>query len=382
MRSLTPSLLALGFLSSLALAGCPIWSDDNSTGCFGDCCDGQCPNPDSCSAQSDCGLEEVCGADNVCHVGSCTTWGCPVGSVCLTNTEGVSECIASNNGGGGGGGAGSGGGGVGGSGGGTPDPVYCGNPDDCGAGQYCAPDGTCHTGDCSQDGCIFGFLCDSTSGTPTCVSESPTACGTDADCAGFGSGYLCVSGDCTAPQDQCFDQTQCPGGDVCADGKCVADCSQNQACPGEYTCTSGIGLCTTPVSGCSITNDCGSADLVCVDGGCVPRATDGMCANGYVWVENGCIPDQSALFVCNVDGMQDVCAAGSICLHHSCYISCAAPNDQACVALPDFNECKLVTTQSGDHPVCGSATNLGNECDPTAGMACSPGLVCIDGFCN
>jgi len=107
-----------------------------------------------------------------------------------------------------------------------------------------------------------------------------------------------------------------------------------------------------------------------------------VCPPGLVWVENGCIPNQSAFFVCTVDGSQDVCAGGSICLHHSCYISCETPNELACSALPDFNECKTVTTTSGDHAVCGSDQNLGNECDPTIELLCGPGSVCIDGFCN
>lgn len=385
MRSLAPvaSFLALGALS-LTLGGCPIWADDtNSTGCFGDCCDGSCNNPDACSTQADCGLNEVCGSDNTCHIGDCTSWGCPTGAVCLTNVDGQSLCVDSTNNGGGssvGGGSAGGASGTGGSGGATPDPTYCGNPDDCGTNEYCAPDGTCHSGDCTQDGCIFGFLCDSSSGTSVCTPESPFACGSDADCSG--QGFLCVSGVCTAPSDQCFDQTQCPGGDVCADGKCVPSCANGETCPSDFSCSVDVGLCTTPVTSCSITNDCGSADVVCVDGACVPRSPDGTCPSGSVWVENGCIPDQSGIFVCAIEGMQDACAAGSICLHHSCYISCAAPADQACVALPDFNLCKSVTTTTGSYPVCGSDANLGNECDPTASLSCSPGLICIDGFCK
>jgi hypothetical protein len=191
-----------------------------------------------------------------------------------------------------------------------------------------------------------------------------------------------VSGECTAPADQCFDGTQCPSGDVCADGKCTPACAGDRDCPEVYLCTEDVGLCNAPSQSCTITNDCGGPDLVCVDGGCFPRAEGGACSPGTVWVENGCIPDQSALFVCNVDGTQDACAAGSICLHHSCYISCAPPNGNACAALPDFDQCKAVTTPSGTHQVCGSNENLGSECDPTAGLDCAPGSICIDGFCE
>jgi hypothetical protein len=107
-----------------------------------------------------------------------------------------------------------------------------------------------------------------------------------------------------------------------------------------------------------------------------------MCPSGAVWVDNGCIPSQSATFFCNADGQQDACSAGSLCLHHNCYISCETPNDAACDNLPTFNVCKDVTTASGPHSVCGSDQNLGDECDPTLGMTCSSGKVCLDGYCK
>jgi hypothetical protein len=101
-----------------------------------------------------------------------------------------------------------------------------------------------------------------------------------------------------------------------------------------------------------------------------------------VWVENGCIPSQTPSFICTTDGMQDACAMDSVCLHHNCYLSCEDPNAAVCDSFPPFTICKTVTTSSGDHKVCGSDDNLGNECDPTAGLACAPGKICIDGFCK
>jgi hypothetical protein len=366
--------LALG-LAALGLGGCPLWSDDDhDDGCWGDCCNGECNvggnNNGNCNNQGDCNSDEVCGSDNQCHVGDCQTWGCTGDEVCLTDIDGFSSCVGPN---------GSGGDGAGGSG---PEPIYCGNPDDCSLAEHCGPDDTCQPDDCSAEGCIFGFMCDVDQPIPTCVPENPAACGADLDCLDDGLGYLCVSGVCTPPADQCFDQTQCDSGSVCADGKCTPSCAGGESCNESYTCTSGVDLCTTPATQCNITNDCGGPSLVCVDGACVPRADDGVCPAGLVWVENGCIPNQSAFFVCTVDGEQDVCASGSVCLHHSCYISCETPNETACAGLPDFNECKTVTTTSGDHDVCGSDSNLGNECDPTAGLPCGPGEICVDGFCN
>jgi len=187
---------------------------------------------------------------------------------------------------------------------------------------------------------------------------------------------------CTAPADQCSDQTQCPSGDKCVEGKCTPSCTKDADCSGGYLCDTTLGICTLPGKPCTKTNDCGGPDTVCVDGVCVPRSDMGMCPPGEVWVENGCIPNQTASFVCIQDGAQDACAIGSICLHHACYISCAPPDDMACDNLSSFNVCKSVTTSSGMHKVCGSNGNLGSECDPTAGIACATGKICIDGFCK
>jgi hypothetical protein len=127
---------------------------------------------------------------------------------------------------------------------------------------------------------------------------------------------------------------------------------------------------------------------VCVGGTCVPRApaNSTACPNpGDVWTENGCIPNQAATFICQQDGVQDVCNAKSICLHHDCWISCDVPNQNACNGNPtSMSVCKPVTSEGNTYNVCGSPTNLGNQCGQGAGNAtCSnPSDVCIDGFCK
>jgi hypothetical protein len=412
-------LSLLGFVGLLAsvLAGCPIYGQGDSTtsGCEGANCGSSSSSsgtPGTCTSPSDCGQNQTCGSEGQCHPGDCSLWGCVSGFICRQNPDQTVSCQpdgsgtggsgtggagtggsstggsgtgGSGTGGSGTGGAGTGGAGTGGSGtGGGPAVVYCGNPKDCSAGQTCAPDGTCKAGNCTVNGCIFGFTC---SADGTCASANPAACGTNADCASAGQGYACVSGICTAPSDQCFDQTQCAAGAKCAAGKCTPACASNADCPADsgYECNVGLGLCTKPALPCSITNDCGGvATLVCVDGACVPRSSGPTCDPGDVWVQNGCIPSQSATFVCGTDGAQDVCAMGSICLHHSCYISCdPAQNPNACTNLASFNQCKGVTTSSGPHNVCGSNQNLGTDCDPTdPAKACQAGKVCIDGFCK
>jgi hypothetical protein len=43
--------------------------------------------------------------------------------------------------------------------------------------------------------------------------------------------------------------------------------------------------------------------------------------------------------------------------------------------------CKNVTIETGTYSVCGTATTLGSDCDPSQGTACSGGKVCVDGYC-
>jgi len=93
------------------------------------------------------------------------------------------------------------------------------------------------------------------------------------------------------------------------------------------------------------------------------------------------MPDQTPNFVCTTEGVQDVCASGSICLRHNCYISCAT-NANACQTADQFNVCKTVTTETGSYQVCGSNSNLGSDCDPTIGKNCPTAGICIDGYCH
>ncbi|APR85931.1 Tryptophan synthase alpha chain [Minicystis rosea] len=389
-------LSLLGFFGLLAsvLAGCPIWSGDDlgSTGCHGDRC-ATGTNPDGCGRPADCGANETCGSDGQCHSGDCTSWSCVEGFTCVVDPDTqTASCQpgSSNTGGAGTGGSNTGGSATGGAGtGGSNTAVYCGKPSDCAAGEICGKDGTCKPGPCDATNlCIYGYTC-GTDGT--CQSVTPNACDSDADCS---NGDLCIAGGdgkggvCTPPGNQCFDSSQCGVSQVCVAGKCTLGCSSNADCGGVYKCDTSLGVCAAPVKTCTITNDCGSATEVCVAGGCVPRSDGGTCTDaGNVWTENGCIPNQGATFTCANDGelgatgVSGKCSTGSICLHHSCWISCDAPNQTACDNQPALNMCNAATSTSGTYNVCGGQ-KLGNECDPTAAVMCAGTKVCIDGFCK
>lgn len=393
------SLLSFVGLFAGVLAGCPIFPSVDPGTCVGAGCWNQYP---SCTQSWDCQANETCGYDSQCHSGDCLAWGCNAGFTCtVSETSRIASCTADGTGGAGGmAGTGGAGGttatGQGGTGGAssttsrTTKPIYCARPVDCAAGQTCAADGTCKAGDCNANqGCIFGYTCESTG---VCAPVLVGGCDKNTDCTAA-TGSVCVAGKtdasgkrtggtCTLPADQCFDQSQCDAGDKCVAGKCTLACTANSDCRDGFACDTTLGVCSKPVKTCAVTNDCGSATSVCVNGACVPRSTNGVCPTaGDVWTENGCIPNQAPTFTCGADGVGAPCAASSVCLHHSCWISCDA-NPSACETQPELNTCKTVTSLSKPYNVCGSKNTLGGECDPTTSLACTGAKICIDGFCK
>ncbi|MDB4947163.1 MAG: hypothetical protein JWP97_6697 [Labilithrix sp.] len=338
-------------LSAAALAGCPIYSDDAHSNrvCVGSDCY-SCPDDyvsDSCYGYS-------CYGDS----------DCPSGYSCGSN----SKCQYT---------------------GGKPPPptggTSCTVPTDCPVGATCGSDNTCHTGDCSTAGCPSAYVCKLTNGSPSCQAASgggsTSTCSKDADCSTPGA--KCLSGTCVNAPDQCADGTQCAAGSQCVGGECTPSCSSTKACPTGYTCDEAKGVCTGNPTTCTSSSQC-SGGTVCVQQHCVDSCGPGStCPSGLVCVDGGCTPDEKPVFTCATDGVQDKCQAGSLCLRHSCYISCDPQVTDACKSADNFNVCKTVTTSSGDHSVCGSSSNLGTECDPTQGKTCpTAGAVCIDGYCK
>jgi hypothetical protein len=372
MKQVVPKYLAkslpksLGFLGSISflgvvavLAGCPIYSDNHAHRvCVGGTSCYDCP-------------------DNY-YTADCVTWqcnssfDCPGGYACSNYT-----CVS-------GGDAGS-----------TypPGMQSCSAPSDCPSGQNCGADGLCHASDCSTSGCPNGYVCELQTGTLQCVARSNTlpdggtfsGCTNDTSCATqLGNGAKCLNGACVAPANQCTDATQCAAAEQCVQGVCTPSCDASHPCPTGYSCDTGKGVCTGNPTPCGTSGPTCSAGTTCVEQHCVtPCAAGGTCGGGLVCVDGGCIPNQQPNFVCNADGAQDACTAGSICLHHSCYIACSADaGANTCLGADRYNVCKQVTTSSGTHSVCGSSTNLGSDCDPTVGKNCSAGAICIDGYCR
>ena len=339
-------------IAGIALFGCPIYGDEggyrvcNAQGCY------DCPSGS--------------------YSASCKPWACNSSLDCPNGYDcNGGACVAGNSGG-------------------------CTQPTDCPNGSTCGVDGQCHVGDCGNVGCVSGYVCKVSNGVASCVKDTKTdggsgdacvpECVADATCVtAKGAGAKCLNGTCVAPADQCADATQCQNGYQCVQGVCTPSCSDgdggSKPCPTGFSCDTQKGVCTGNPNPCTQNAQCMNG-TVCTEGHCVNPCNAGVCPNGFVCVGGGCIPDQKPMFVCNVEGKQDVCKQGSLCLRHNCYIACDADASMSCKAADQFNICKQVTTMSGSYSVCGSASNLGSDCDPTIGKNCGGGLVCIDGYCR
>jgi hypothetical protein len=346
------SVFALG---AAVLGGCPIYPDHGSTHrvCpYGDTRCYDCPEDyysDSCVSWA-CTTNVDCPSGYSCQNGTCVS-GSPI--------DGGNTCT---------------------------------RPGDCGVGQTCGSDGRCHTGDCSNYGCPGGYTCKLSGGSLSCVANTDggqTGCQSDAACAtSHGAGAKCLNGTCTKPEDQCSDATQCKNGQQCVAGVCTPSCSATKPCPTGYSCDAN-GVCTGNPTPCGSSGSC-SSGRVCVEERCVdPCGAGSSCGTGLICVNGGCVPDEKPQFICGTegkpgDGQPGNCASGSVCLRHSCYIACTQTDAGAtgCENADKFNVCKSVTTGSGTYSVCGSSSNLGTECDPSRGLNCASGKVCIDGFCR
>jgi hypothetical protein len=274
----------------------------------------------------------------------------------------------------------------------------CAIASDCSPGFTCGRDGRCTTAACDTVGCSNGFVCSVSAGMASCVKPlvpdagPPTppfsGCRKTSDCSDAGANAKCLSGVCTATADQCSDATQCHSGQLCVEGTCTASCSATRTCPIGFACDEPKGVCSKNPGSCSASTACRDSSTTCVQERCVPRCgTNSMCAADLICVDGGCIPDERPVFSCSTDGERGTgksgsCAFGSICLRKSCYIACDPAAADACVSADTFNSCKSVTTVSGPHNVCGSSKTLGSECDVAMNRSCAGGLVCIDGYCR
>jgi len=65
-------------------------------------------------------------------------------------------------------------------------------------------------------------------------------------------------------------------------------------------------------------------------------------------------------------------------VHGDCYVGCADAG--SCTGSAPV--CKEVPDNRGSYDICGTATNLGDQCNPAVGEYCTGGKVCVDGYCE
>ena len=159
------------------------------------------------------------------------------------------------------------------------------------------------------------------------------------------------------------------------------------ACPRLDTgCDFNRGVCSVNPSACSSNAGC-QGGAVCVEARCVapcaPADAGSQCATGQVCVNGGCIPDQQARFTCQNDGNRGrspTRATRAASASTATVTRLAMPTAAAC-AVPG-ESCKSVTIAKGTYAVCGTATDLGSECNPAVGLYCVSPKECIDGYCR
>ncbi|MGH7271685.1 MAG: hypothetical protein ACREJ3_14735 [Polyangiaceae bacterium] len=358
------------FGSAALLGGCPVYSARgsdfqvcNGAGCF-DCPVSQYSNacvPWSCLTDTDCPSAYVCDVTTSACVSGCPA--CPAGMTCALS-NGVPQCTTL--------GAG---------------PGYdSGTPLPDATMDAASEAGSVSTGDAAPgSGDAGDAQADAQkSGAAEAgldAGSSGGGCNSDSACAGV-VGAKCVDGQCMQQAELCSDGTQCMVSDErCVDGLCVPACSASSPCPAGYACDFNRGVCGSGPAPCSNSASC-TGGAVCVESHCVapcgPADSGASCAGGQVCINGGCIPDQEAQFTCAGDGT--ACgSSGGICVHGDCYSPC--PGDGATCAGAE-PVCKEVPGNRGTYAVCGTATNLGDQCNPAAGVYCQNSQICIDGYCK
>jgi len=189
-------------------------------------------------------------------------------------------------------------------------------------------------------------------------------------CSSNGACYDCPSdyySDECVPY-QCSSGYDCPSGYACQNNYCV---SGGGSCGSDFDCPSG--------QACGTDRQCHSGD--CTTNGCPAGSTCTLSGGKAQCVNADAGPADSGPTQCSVDGTQDICASGSICLHHNCYIACSPDaGADACKGADKLNVCKQVKAPNGTYSICGSDANNGTQCDAT--HACASPSVCIDGYCK
>lgn len=217
------------------------------------------------------------------------------------------------------------------------DPQNCG-----GCGMACLAGAVCSNGMCEVR-CAAGLVkCDG-----RCVDPrtNNAFCGASGQCDGVnagencGRGLFCIRGRC---------ETVCPPGQLNCGGNCVDPQTSAQFCGATADC-----------AGMNAGTRCMGAD-VCAAGRCGAN-----CPAGYVNCNGSCIDPQSSTQFCGADAMCSMgsfsaCAAGQVCSGGRCGLSCGTGTIR-CGAPPVCVDPQTSRRYCGATADC-SGANVGREC--------------------
>lgn len=235
--------------------------------------------------------------------------------------------------------------------------VLCNSLDECGANRGCLVESGTLQGKCS-----------------------PKECFTDADCAGFGAGFVCRGLLCVEIS-ACQSNEDCaPVGKVCNafQGQCVdppSACSSDNDCVFPGTCDTGSGQC---VSGCSSDGQCPDAQYCdvtlgecmagCRVGGCPDGQTcdsaSRTCSGGSGCTVSSCAATNQA---CDTNAGQCVDRTGKgLCEACTSDAECGGPGDR-CARFGGTDQCTYQCEQGSDCPSgyqCANITSSSKACVP------------------
>lgn len=248
---------------------------------------------------------------------------------------------------------------------------------DCSSDTSCQPEGgKCYTSNdnaelclCNTDNpCNAGYTCKLTTQNGLCIKDgsNPPQCTQDSDCP---SGQVCRNGKCetSQPPPQCTRDSDCPSGQVCRNGKCETNqpppqCTKDSDCPSGQVCRSG--KCEQGQSSqCTRDSDCPSGQG-CVNGQCIAQRQcnqNSDCSAGQQCVAGKCVETGPQ---CRSDAE---CAVGQTCLNGTC-IAQPPPECTQDIHCPSGYICEQLRCKL-----------LPKQCEKDAD--CAAGNICIDFNC-
>lgn len=240
------------------------------------------------------------------------------------------------------------------------------------AGEKCMPDGTCqlYTGCKSDMECGACKRCDSASGECLCT-----------DSCGCPSGEICNASGYCQPSSGCFDNQDCPSGQYCDTGS--KSCKNSGTCTTKFQCPLGQ-ICTggACVAGCEDYGDC-PMRASCVNGQCVAGVCQDDSFCGFLeYCNNGTCTNafSAATPYCKACKGIDMCGSrDNPCLLYP-YVGDAFDNAYPYSTTDDTQYCGVDCSGGQRCPngfSCNTISVVDQNDDCTSSHTCPGGIPCI-----